>query len=160
MFVRTDLLDIYLDYFQDSHFVRCILPNDEKNDAKFEENLVSKQLITSSTISYAKFIRFGYPKRIELQKMVDECKWLEKKLNIECAQRLTFYSKVLLYIGFKLKDFKMGNNAIFFRLSKFNLLERFFSDLAENKEEGEDEGLKNTLSVSESLHLNGKREPK
>lgn len=143
-------MDIYSVYFQDSYFVRCILPNNEKNNAKFEHDLVLKQLITSSTISYVKFIRFGYPKRIELRKIVDACEWLEKKLNIEFEQRSMFYSKVLLYIGFKLKDFKMGHDAIFFRSKKFHLLENFLSDLAES------EDLESTPGVLDTL----KRKPK
>lgn len=109
-------------------FIRCILPNNEKQNGKFEDGLVLKQLITSSTISYAKFIRFGYAKHVALQKIIDECKCIENKFGKWSDNQLNFYSKVLLAIGLRLKDFKMGNDSVFFRSNKFHLLDKFFPD--------------------------------
>lgn len=109
--------------------MRCILPNNEKKYGNFEEELVLKQLKTSSVISYARFIRFGFSKHIELQQLVDKCKLIEDKLNTARLDRSQFYSKVLLSIGFRLEEFRIGNGVIFFRSNKFELLEKFFCDI-------------------------------
>lgn len=114
--------------FQDVHFIRCILPNYEKRIGDFSEKLILEQLKTSSVVSYAKFVRFGYPKRIPIQKMIEICKSIEEKFKKMYTQKY-FYRKVLLTLGFKIKDFKMGNDEIFFRSDKFHLLENFFSDV-------------------------------
>lgn len=106
------------------YFIRCIIPNNDKQNAKFDEELVLRQLKTSCTISYAKFIRFGYTKRIDFKDLVDKCEPLEQKFIKYCYDRMHFYSKVLLSIGFILEDF----NAIFFRSKKFQLLEDFLCD--------------------------------
>lgn len=90
-------------------------------------HLVLSQLNTSSTVAYANFMRFGYPKRIALQKIIDHCESIEKKLNV--SNRTYFYSKVLLCLGFSPQDFKISNDMIFFRLDKFSLLDFFFSEL-------------------------------
>lgn len=78
--------------------------------------------------------------------------------------RTQFYSNVLLYIGFRLKDFKMGNDEIFFQSNKFHLLEKFFYDVAENKEkmseEEENKNFESTLSVTDPLILKKRRKPK
>lgn len=92
---------------------------------------------TSCTISYANFMKFGYPKRIYLQDLVNVCKELENNLKTISIKQSNFYSKVLLSIGFKLKDFKMGNNAIFFRAEKFHLLEKIFSETASFSEQSD-----------------------
>lgn len=145
-----------VDSFQDLHFIRCILPNNDKQNAKFEEELVLRQLITSNTISYAKFIRFGYSKRVSCQKIIDECKWVKNK---SCASRLNVCSKVLLSIGFKLRDFKMGNDGIAFRSDKFCMLETFFSDVVAARSFKEKE-VKNTESLTNSSDPKQKFQPK
>lgn len=131
-----------------------MLPNNEKQNGKFDEELILRQLISSNTISYAKFMRFGYPKRISLQTMLNECKLVEEKINIPCVDRLNFIFKVLLCIGFRFEDFKMGNDAIFFRSNKFHLIEKFFLEVAETKI------TECTLSTADSLTPQQKRKPK
>lgn len=113
--------------FQDLYFIRCILPNNEKQRDKFERDLILQQLNTSSTISYAKFIRYGYPKHVALQLIIDACKSIENKLVKPYVNRLDFCTKIIMFVGLKLQDFKIANDTIFVRLNKFTLLETFFS---------------------------------
>lgn len=112
------------------HFIRCILPNVEKQNKKFEDNFVLRQLVTSSSISYAKFIRFGYSKHVKFEHLPDEFKLLENKFGNRCSDRTNFYSKILQLIGLRLNDFKIGKDEIFFRSNKFHKLETFFSKSA------------------------------
>lgn len=111
------------------HFIRCILPNHDKKNGKFEEELVLNQLNTSCTVSYANFIRFGYSKSVAFEEFVEKCRSVEEKWTKGNADRASFYSKVLLSIGFKNNECKMGNEAIFLRSNKFVLLEKFFVDM-------------------------------
>lgn len=115
-----------ISFFQDLHFIRCILPNNDKEKGMFEENLILKQMNTSCTVSFAKFIRFGYSKRIQFQEVFEKCKSVEVKFVEGYFDRSNFYSMLLRCIGFKVQDFKIGNDAIFFRSNKFELLKQFF----------------------------------
>lgn len=112
------------------HFIRCILPNSSKQHEEFEEELVLRQLRTSCTVSYAKFIRFGYSERIDFQEFADKFKILEDKFKIDRDGRTNFYSKILISIGFSREEFKMGTETIFLRLNKLEVLKKIFSDMA------------------------------
>lgn len=91
-------------------------------------------------------MRFGYPKRIAFQGLVNACKPIEEKLKKTCVEQSNFYTKVLLSIGFHLKDFKIGKDTIFFRSNKIHLMEVFFSNIKTVRMQ------KNWQEVSES-HL-------
>lgn len=80
-------------------------------------------------MSYARFIRFGFSKRIDFQELTNKCRLI--KLNKTRIDPNKFYSKVLLAIGFSSKEFKIGNDAVFFRSNKFEILEKIFSDMTE-----------------------------
>lgn len=110
--------------------MRCILPNNDKQCGNFDEQLILEQLNTSCVMSYARFMRFGFSKRIDFKELVDKCKPIEDKLNTAHMDRSQFYSKILLCIGFTFGEFKIGNDAIFFRSNKFELLETFFSNIS------------------------------
>lgn len=115
-------------YLQDLQFVRCILPNNCKQYANYVEDFVLKQLNTSCVLSYARFIRFGFSLRFNFQELSIKCKVLEDKLKRR-MDRSQFYSKVFLSIGFRLNEFKIGHDAIFFRSNKFELLQKLFCDM-------------------------------
>lgn len=76
---------------------------------------------------------FGYPKRIALEELVKKCHPIEKRF--ERIQRPTLYSKILISREFELKDFKIGRDIIFFRSTKFNLLEKLLHDLEKTPED-------------------------
>lgn len=144
-------------YFQHVHFIRCIQPNNEKRKENFDDELVLKQLKTSSIISHAEFIRFGYSKRINVQSIVEACKPIEKRLTKLCANPSKLCSYVMLYLGFKLNEFKLGKDVIFCRSNKFHLLEQFLSSLnTSNLEE-----IGTTISfVNQSILKKPKLKPK
>lgn len=74
-------------------------------------------------------MQLGYPEHVSLDKMINEFKLMEEKFNKWSASQSNFYSKVLLAFGFKLEDFKMGKNSIFFRPNKIRLLEDVFRNI-------------------------------
>lgn len=80
-------------------------------------------------MAYINFIRFGYSKSVPFTELVEMCGSVEEKWNKKYANRGSFYSKVLLSLGYKFDDFKMGKDAIFFRSNKFVLMEKFISDM-------------------------------
>lgn len=87
-----------------------------------------QQLHTSSIISYAKFIRDGYPKRVAIERIMAECKSVENKLPKAYANRLDFCTKILRFIGLRSQDYKIGDDVIFLRANKLSLLEQFFTE--------------------------------
>lgn len=111
-------------------------------------------------------MRFGYPKRIDLQNLVNACKPIEEKLKSACSKECLkeqpnyVYTKVLLFIGFYLKDFKMGNDLIFFRTDKIHLMEVFFSNLSTTSKQDSREDVVESHPISDSLTLKQKQKPK
>lgn len=91
-------------------------------------------MIFPSVISHAKFIRFGYSKRIPLQKLVLACEPIESSLIKICGSQSKMYSIVMLSLGFQRNEFKMGNDVIFMRSNKFHLLEEFMSETLSEQE--------------------------
>lgn len=73
-------------------------------------------------------MRFGYSKNVPHKQIIETCKSVENKLKKHCVNRSSICSKILMSIGFKLKDFKMGKDTIGFRANSFHLLENFFAD--------------------------------
>lgn len=98
-----------------------------------------KQLNTSSTVSYANFVRFGYPNRVTFQAISDACKSIENNLKNICKNPSEFYTKVILSIGFKFNDFQLGKDVIFFRSEKFSLVTEFLSESSRKFNEKNDE---------------------
>lgn len=119
--------------FQNPYFIRCIKPNSEKKENFFQNELVSQQLYTSSIISYAKFNRLGYPKRVQLKEITDKIQPIASTLKFISKHRL-LNLKFLQFLGYEQKDFQMGNDTIFFRLHKFKLFEKFILDFENNRD--------------------------
>lgn len=77
----------------------------------FDQCMVLSQLRSSSTLSYAEFVRFGFPLRLS----IEEIRNLYKPYFYICAGARKFHVKLLLSNGFRIGDFKIGCNYIFFR---------------------------------------------
>lgn len=77
LFVFVRLFIFLFSFFKDLHFIRCILPNNDKQKENFEEALVLSQLKTTCTVSYANFIRFGYSKCVSINQLAEMCKPVE-----------------------------------------------------------------------------------
>lgn len=77
-------------------------------------------------------MRSGFPKRITLEELVNVCQPIKKKFK--SFQGPNLYSKILLSRGFRLNDFRIGKEMIFFRSANFSLLEKLFHDLRESPE--------------------------
>lgn len=139
------------------HFIRCIQPNNEKQNGKFDDELILKQLKTSSIISHAEFVRFGYSKRIDVQRIVEACKPIERGLSKVCPNQSKLCTYVMLYLGFKLNEFKMGKDVIFCRSNQFHLIEHFLGSLHSSTLEE----MKTRTIVTDELMLKPtKRKPK
>lgn len=100
------------------YFVRCILPNDKKLHDIFDEKIVIPQLKCSSIMAYQELMLFGYPIRVNMNK-------LQSAYN---SNDDYFFStnELLIAIGFEKTDFKIGNEVIFFRCNKTHLTEALF----------------------------------
>lgn len=112
MLARHIILSIY---FQKTHFIRCIKPNEEKICEKFDNEYVSRQLKSFSVISYAKFVRNCYPIKIPLDSLKEIYDPYFAQIEFFSKNVKQFYIKMLVSCGFRLKNFKMGEKLIFFR---------------------------------------------
>lgn len=112
--------------FQNSHFIRCIRPNVHQLPKVFDTGLVLQQLKSANMIVYAKFMQIGFAKRVSIDSLNETYKqyMLSGGFRSTSTGIQKFYTKLLLSIGFKLKDFKFGINLIFFRAQNSALIDR------------------------------------
>lgn len=90
---------------------------------KFDECMVLRQLRSSSTLAYADFVRFGFPLRISVAKMQS----LYAPYYHICASARKFHMKLLLAIGLRIGQFKLGQNFIFFRSDQHEKMQQLLS---------------------------------
>lgn len=107
--------DLFSRYFRDSHYVVCIKPH--KTDAFFDDDFIKSQLKTSSIVPYMNLMQNGFPNRIPYTEILPKFEELFVK-EIE-ADKLKFCERVLIANGNEKCDFKLGENAVFFRNNKY-----------------------------------------
>lgn len=90
---------------------------------KFDECMVLKQLRSSSTLAYADFVRFGFPLRMSFKKMQS----LYEPYFHLCADERKFMTKLLLAIGLRIGQFKLGQNFILFRSKQYEKMQQLLS---------------------------------
>lgn len=110
-FMHSGLISLLLIFFQKSQFIHCVKPNRDMIVQKFDECMVLKQLRSTSTLAYTDFVRFGFPLRISVAKMQS----LYAPHYHICTSARKFHMKLLLAIGLRIGQFKLGQNFIFFR---------------------------------------------
>lgn len=100
---------------QETHFIRCIKPNDAGIKEVFEDEFVLQQLKSSSFLAYVNLIRSGYPKRIHIDQIYKAFKQNHHLWRDDCMDSKRFCSNLLLSNGCDSTDFKFGTDCIFFR---------------------------------------------
>lgn len=113
--------------FQDTHFIRCIKPNEERIPGKFDEEYVSRQLKCFSVIAYAKFIQNCYPIKVSFdvlrepyEQFIQTSDMVHQTDDFRIISK-NFFRKLLVSCGFEMKDFRVGEHQIFFRESQKHL---------------------------------------
>ena len=114
-----------------TNFIRCIKPNSQMVDRKFEGNLSLAQLKCSGTTSVLELMEYGYPSRVpfaELHKMY--VSYLPPELA--ALNPRTFCEAMLHSLRLNDKDFKFGITKVFFRPGKFVEFDRIMKSDPEN----------------------------
>ncbi|KAF7455956.1 myosin head family protein [Cryptosporidium felis] len=122
-------------YPTQSHFIRCIKPNNSQKSLVFNGEKVFKQLQIGGIIQILNIMIYGYPCRIPYNQIYkhfkqiieidqgshDDTRTLSKAKMLLGNERL-FVSLLLGYMGFKDKiDYQLGLTRVFF---KFNVLDK------------------------------------
>lgn len=97
------------------HFVRCILPNENKNPGEFNEKLVLEQLRCNGVLEGIRIARCGYPNRITFEKFAKHYSILS---NNSVDQHKDFkYTCELILKDMTLDpdSYKIGITKLFFR---------------------------------------------
>lgn len=105
--------------FKDSHFIRCIKPNNNGIIGLFDYDFIASQLKACSIVPYINLMRKGYPTRITY---ADFCPNFDTYLPNEVTENQQKLAELLLLsIGFETIDYKLGNTQVFFRPGKSSL---------------------------------------
>lgn len=88
--------------------------------AHFDDQMVMIQLKSSSVLSYVEFVRHGFPLRVSIEQIH---KRYAPHYHL-CANRTYFQTKLLLSIGLRRIDFRIGKNCILFRSDKNDIMQK------------------------------------
>lgn len=83
-----------------------------------------QQLRSANLIAYAKFLQLGYPLRVSFDSLNAKYEQYIAKSVLGLDRTKLFYKKLMLSNGFELKDFRFGENVIFFRTQRQELVEQ------------------------------------
>lgn len=103
------------------HFVRCILPNEEKKSGLIEANLVLDQLSCNGVLEGIRICRLGFPNRVHF---ADFCRLYEILVEGYLYDDRKEATKQLL---FQLKrdpsSFRIGQSKVFFKAGELGILD-------------------------------------
>lgn len=99
---------------------------------KFDNVLVMQQLKSANLIAYAEFMQLGYPLHVSFDSLSYKYKQYIPNTVMDFNEMKQFYTKLMLSIGFKLRDFTFGENLIFFRAKSSKLIDQLMSSSSES----------------------------
>lgn len=99
--------------FQDSHFIHCVKPNENKRFNEFDEIFVSNQLNVMRVTPLLDLLRHGYAERIPYDPILSKIlPFITNKAKLYPEDLI---GNVLQTIGCRKNKFKLGRTQIFFR---------------------------------------------
>ncbi|EDO07555.1 Myosin head (motor domain) family protein [Babesia bovis T2Bo] len=113
----------------ESHFIRCIKTNQQKQPKLYETGNVYGQLISLSIIEAIQTIHRGFAYRATFEKFLSDNDFLNSYANACSSEgddlRLTV-EKILQNLGIPVSDYQLGKNKIFIKKNGWMLLEKAF----------------------------------
>ncbi|XP_046613209.1 myosin heavy chain 95F isoform X2 [Neodiprion virginianus] len=114
-----------------TNFVRCVKPNNEMVDHRFDGNSILGQLRCSGMTSVLELMEHGYPSRVPFQELYSMYKTYLPPELVKLDPR--FFCEALLYsLKLNQKDFKFGITRVFFKPGKFAEFDRVMKSDPEN----------------------------
>lgn len=107
----------------DSHFIRCIKPNNGRKSNCFDDEIVKSQLKANCIVPYINLMKKGYPDRMSYTQLLPEFEEYLPSDVIENPRKLSEY--LLIVIGYESQDYKLAETNIFFRPEKINLFHQY-----------------------------------
>lgn len=99
----------------------------------FGDDFVSRQLKSSGAIAYSELMQFGFPSKVQISVLSSKMEsFLEPRhisLGIDVCCRI-----LLLGIGFKVNDFKIGKTEVLIRPGKTNLFDKLHDEIRYSKQ--------------------------
>lgn len=83
-----------------------------------DDTFVMKQLRSSSVLSYAEFMKCGFPTRIAIQALYETYQPYIGQREETSQDKRTFCKSLLRSLGLTTDKFKFGQNLIFFRANE------------------------------------------
>lgn len=106
------------------HFVRCILPNNDKLPGKFDNKLVIDQLRCNGVLEGIRISRSGYPNRITFEKFANLYSLLVKGSVAEGHDYKRICEHILKDMSLDDEVYKIGLTKLFFRNGVLASLEK------------------------------------
>lgn len=99
------------------HFIRCILPNDQKKSGSFDPKMVLYQLKCNGVLEGIRVTRQGYPNRLYFIDFVRRYQLIAPVglIRFGVADSRNSVQQILEYINLDASKYKIGNSKVFFK---------------------------------------------
>lgn len=111
--IKSDLMNLMtILKANNSHFIHCVKPNEERNWNTFDETFVSNQLNVMGAAPLLELLRQGFAERLPYDKILSKLlPFISNKAKLFPKDLI---GNVLRAIGCETKKFKLGRTQIFF----------------------------------------------
>ena len=110
-----------------AHFVRCIIPNEQKQPRAPNGPLILQQLRCNGVLEGIRICRQGFPTRIPLNDFINSYKCLIKPNNSAASSTGELINAIMSAAG--IEDYQIGTSRVFLRAGQITLLDDMRSKL-------------------------------
>merc|ERR550534_194145 len=116
-----------------THYIRCIKPNNEKAELFFVPRNCMEQMTYSGVFEAVKIRKSGFPFRLKHKDFVERYKCLLEEARKRCKNGVDGCNDVIRYLKFNKEDIRMGRSMVFYRAKQHKILELKRSIIVEKR---------------------------
>lgn len=116
-----------------THYIRCIKPNNEKAELFFVPRNCMEQMTYSGVFEAVKIRKSGFPFRLKHKDFVVRYKCLLEEARKRCNNGVDGCNDIIRFLKFNKDDIRMGRSMVFYRAKQHKLLELKRSIIVEKR---------------------------
>merc|ERR1719193_249354 len=116
-----------------THYIRCIKPNNEKAELFFVPRNCMEQMTYSGVFEAVKIRKSGFPFRLKHTEFVKRYKCLLEEVHKRCKNGVDGCNDVIRYLQLNKDDIRMGRSMVFYRAKQHKILELKRSIIVEKR---------------------------
>ena len=116
-----------------SHFIRCINPNDIKQPNALNAEYVCRQLRCGGLIEAVRILKLGFPSRVSYSSIFNRYGHVLKQLGLVDVNERDFCESVLFAFDVDRTEYRLGLTKVFFKPNKQEIVNEILADTIPNE---------------------------